>query len=213
MKKRFLALLVILTLAVTFTMTLQTQSSAIGLLDKLKGGKDNKTEQPAENKTDVAKPANTTPAKSSEPVTYTNDKYFYSITYPGNWVLKDDDPKKGIVSMIDENGNMGNISINSTWMSDNFPVGPAVKALEDKAAQRKKHGEVESYTKKTYPNNVQGVLITESDIDPDYKRYQLEAYGGGNYYNFCACTSVAKFPEYKKQFEDMINSIKFNFKK
>ena len=75
---------------------------------------------------------------------------------------------------------MGTFIAHAIWMSDNFPIDPAFKALIDKAEQRKKHGELEDYYVKkiTIKRNgkdydiVKGVVVIESDEDPDYKRYQ-----------------------------------------
>jgi hypothetical protein len=164
--------------------------------------------------------AATTQAKkpeSSEPVVYENARYHYTITYPGNWELKDEDPKKATVQFIDTWGKLGNASMTSTWMSDDFPVDPAFKALVDQAEQRKKHDEVSEYYVKEYTSKgpkgetIKGVVMIESDIDPDMKRMQWQGYGGGNYYNFTASTNVEKFPMYKDTFNEMIESLEFNF--
>lgn len=175
------------------------------------------TDTPAADSSNVKDPE--LAKKNGDPVKFTNERYHYTFTYPDNWQLDDDDPKKSTINVIDINGKMGNFIASSTWMSDNFPVDPAFNALIQKAEQRKKHGELEDfYVKKiTAKVNgkdvdvVKGVVIIESDLDPSMKRMQWEAYGGGNYYNFTTSTNVANFPEYKDKFKEMIDSLEFNF--
>lgn len=219
MKRNKLISLLLLSLMIFGIWNLSlTSSNALGGLLKNIYKKDS-TAQTTEDKSNKTK---TEQSKSAEPVEYKNPKYHYTLNYPGNWVLKDDDPKKSVLSIVDETGSLGSLSVNSTWMSDNFPVEPAFKALVDKAQQRQKHGEVESFYIKNYSvkgkngkdyDVVKGVVIIESDIDPDYKRMQWEAYGGGNYYNFTTCSTVANFPKYKDKFKAIIDSIKFDFVK
>lgn len=214
-KRTVLSIALLFAVMAGTTLNCQESSALGGFLNKLKG----KTTDEAASGTDASAKKKPT---SSEPIVYENAMYKYKITYPGDWELKDDDPKKSIVTLTDSWGEMGNVSINSTWMSDDFPVDAAVKALVDKAEQRKKHGEVtEYYTKNVTakggdpkkPTLVKGVVITESDIDPDMKRLQWEAYGAGNYYNFTWSTNVEKFPKYKERFQKMLDSLEFDFTK
>lgn len=199
------------------------QADAIGgFLNKLKNKSTTEatksTTEDATTTTDSKSETKATP-KSSEPLEYTNDKYHFTFTYPGNWTVDDDDPKKSTINVTDMDGKMGCFIASATWMSDDFPVDPAFNALLQSAEQRKKHGELEDfYVKKVTAkvngkdvDVVKGVVTVETDIDPTMKRMQWEAYGGGNYYNFTTSTSVANFPEYKEKFKGMIDSIKFNF--
>lgn len=208
-----------LTLAIMTTVALNTQdSSAIGgFLNKIKKDTSNQatteaTTDDSQASADKQKPAN------SEPKVFENTKYNFKFTYPGDWDLKDDDPKKSTVSVTDLWGNKGTFIAHAIWMSDDFPVEPAFQALIKKAEDRKKHGELDEYYVKNYTVKkdgkdvgvVKGVVVIESDIDPDYKRMQWEAYGFGNYYNFMSNSTVANFQAYKDKFKEMIESIEFN---
>lgn len=221
MKKRSLTTLLVLALVLTaFGVSSTQESLAFGrfLKNKAQNAATSEVKKEASEATqaeDASPSAQNTTTQSSEPVVYQNSKYHYTFTYPGNWTLDDSDPKKSTVTVIDTNGQMGNMIASSTWMNDNFPVDPAFNALVQKAEQRKKHGELDEYYVKKITKNgkdiVKGVVIVESDIDPDMKRMQWEAYGGGNYYNFTWSTNVAKFPSYKEAFNNMLDSIDFNF--
>jgi len=228
MKKRLIVSLAVLFAAVSTFSYCSDPAEAIGGFMKNKAkntatkeAKDQATKDADQAQSqDKATDTKAQKPQSSEPLVFENTKYHYKITYPGNWELNAEDPKKSLVTIVDTWGKMGNISVNATWMSDNFPVDPAVKALIDQAEQRKKHGELEDYKVKNYSvpgkdgkpiDVVKGVFWVESDEDPTMKRMQWQAYGGGNYYNFTASTSVDKFPEYRETFENMIDSVEFDF--
>lgn len=209
MNKKSMIVTLAVTIALLGYLSVNTQQvSAIGgFLKKIKpAGTEQKQTQEAQPEKQDTKAV----SQSSEPIEYKNDKYYYTFKYPGNWDVRDTDPKKSNVDITDTNGQLGTFIVTSTWMSSDFPVEPAVQALLKQAQERKAHGELESFEVKNV-DGARGVLWIESDIDPDYKRVQYQAYGGGNYYNFTACTSVAKFPNYREKFNDIIESIHFNF--
>lgn len=225
-KRIVVTLAIALAVATAFTYYNTLQTSAIGgfFKNKATNAVENKASQEATEgaKTETKSTEKTQKPTSSEPITYENSKYKYKLLYPGNWVLKDDDATKSSLSITDDWGKKGSISVNATWMSDDFPTDPAFKALIDKAEQRKKHGELEEYYVKKITvkgkdgkplDVVKGVVVIESNEDPDMKRMQWEAYGGGNYYNFTTASNVANFPDYKETFKKFIDSIEFDFAK
>lgn len=213
MNKKSMIITLAISLAIITAFTVNTQQAdALGGFLKRGLKKPVKTEQKQE--TQQAQPAQQKQqaqpeAKSSEPVEYKNDRYYYSFEYPGNWDLRDTDPKKSNMDVTDTNGLKGSFIVTSTWMSKNFPTEASIQAIMQKAKEKKEHGELDHYELKEI-DGVKGVYWVESDIDPNYKRTQFQAYGGGNMYNFTANSTVANYPSYKEKFDEIFESLHFD---
>ena len=119
-KKRIVFMLALMMSIMSFVAINAPETNAFGkfLKNKMQGKATQEATQEATKATDnnadqnsdqpAANSLNSTPT-SSEPQTFENNKYHFAFTYPGNWELKNDDPKKSTVSVTDMGGQNGYI--------------------------------------------------------------------------------------------------------